>query len=308
MMNSEKKTTNFVKTLESEQLLKLQEILQESGWKMADAPYCFYKAEKEKTNVAAYTSGKLVVQGKGTADFVEFILEPYITGVDFPAEQEPFTPHAGIDESGKGDFFGPLVVSCVYVENESVAAELAALGVRDSKQIKSDKKIAEIAQKITGIVGGNFAVVVIGPEAYNRAYAKIGSLNRLLAWGHARALENLLEKAPQCPAALADKFGDEHLIRNALLEKGRKIRLDQQTKAESDIAVAAASILARAEFVRRLHALAAVAGVDVLPKGAGSMVDSIAAQIVRSGGAEQLEKVSKKHFSTFEKALKGAKS
>ncbi|MBO5680391.1 MAG: ribonuclease HIII, partial [Lentisphaeria bacterium] len=234
--------------------------------------------------------------------------EPYITGVELPEEQEPFSPHAGIDESGKGDFFGPLVVSCVYVENEDVAEKLSALGVRDSKQIKSDKKIAGIASEIMKLVQGKFAIVVIGPEAYNRAYAKIGSLNRLLAWGHARSLENLLEKAPECPAALADKFGDEHLIRNALLENGRKIHLDQRTKAESDIAVAAASILARAEFVRRLEALAGIAGVDTLPKGAGSQVDSVAAQIAGSGGAELLEKISKRHFTTFEKALKNGKS
>ena len=307
-MDFDKKNTGLVKKLEEEQLLQLRSVLLENGWELTDAPYCFYKAKKEKTTVAAYTSGKLVVQGKGTADFVEFLLEPYITGVELPEEQEPFSPHAGIDESGKGDFFGPLVVSCVYVENEDIAEKLSALGVRDSKQIKSDKKIAGIASEIMKLVQGKFAIVVIGPEAYNRAYAKIGSLNRLLAWGHARSLENLLEKAPECPAALADKFGDEHLIRNALLENGRKIHLDQRTKAESDIAVAAASILARAEFVRRLEALAGIAGVDTLPKGAGSQVDSVAAQIAGSGGAELLEKISKRHFTTFEKALKNGKS
>ena len=307
-MDFDKKNTGLVKKLEEEQLLQLRSVLLENGWELTDAPYCFYKAKKEKTTVAAYTSGKLVVQGKGTADFVEFLLEPYITGVELPEEQEPFSPHAGIDESGKGDFFGPLVVSCVYVENEDVAEKLSALGVRDSKQIKSDKKIAGIASEIMRLVQEKFAIVVIGPEAYNRAYAKIGSLNRLLAWGHARSLENLLEKAPECPAALADKFGDEHLIRNALLENGRKIHLDQRTKAESDIAVAAASILARAEFVRRLEALAGIAGVDTLPKGAGSQVDSVAAQIAGSGGAELLEKISKRHFTTFEKALKNGKS
>ena len=307
-MDFDKKNTGLVKKLEEEQLLQLRSVLLENGWELTDAPYCFYKAKKEKTTVAAYTSGKLVVQGKGTADFVEFLLEPYITGVELPEEQEPFSPHAGIDESGKGDFFGPLVVSCVYVENEDVAEKLSALGVRDSKQIKSDKKIAGIASEIMKLVQGKFAIVVIGPEAYNRAYAKIGSLNRLLAWGHARSLENLLEKAPECPAALADKFGDEHLIRNALLENGRKIHLDQRTKAESDIAVAAASILARAEFVRRLEALAGIAGVDTLPQGAGSQVDSVAAKIAGSGGAELLEKISKRHFTTFEKALKNGKS
>ena len=307
-MKTETKTTCLVKNLEPDQLAKLKTILTDSGWEMSSAPYCLFKASREKTSVAAYTSGKLVVQGKGLQDFVEFILEPQITGVELPAEKEPFSAHAGIDESGKGDFFGPLVIACAFVADEETADRLGDLGVRDSKQIKSDARITEIARKITEILGKRYAVVAIGPEAYNRAYAKIGSLNRLLAWGHARALENLLEKVPECTAALSDKFGDEHLIRNALMEHGRQIRLDQRTKAESDIAVAAASILARAEFVRRIALLGSVAGVPELPKGAGSKVDEIAAEIARKGGAELLEKVSKNHFTTFAKALENGKN
>lgn len=310
-MASSEKINSFVKSLSTAELEQLGSILAGSGWVMSEAPYCLFKAKKEKTSVAAYSSGKLVVQGKGTADFVEFILEPRITGVLQPLETEktpePFQPHAGIDESGKGDFFGPLVVVCVYVQDPLVRDRLEEAGVRDSKLIKSDVRIGEIARKITGIVQGKFAIVAIGPEAYNRAYAKIGSLNRLLAWGHARALENLLEKVPECPAALADKFGDEHLIRNALMESGRRIRLDQRTKAESDLAVAAASILARAEFVRRLKLLASVAGVPELPKGAGAKVDQVAAEIAGRGGAALLEQISKAHFSTFEKALQNGK-
>ena len=90
--------------------------------------------------------------------------------------------------------------------------------------------------------------VVIGQSAIT-TLRKIGNLNSLLAWGHARAIENLLAKKPECPRALSDKFADARIVERALLQHGQKIRLEQRTKAESDLAVAAASILAREAFI-----------------------------------------------------------
>ena len=179
---------------------------------------------------------------------------------------------------------------------------LGDAGVRDCKLIKNDAQLKAIAADAMKIIRGRVGYVSIGPEAYNRMYSSFGSLNRLLAWGHARALENLLEKAPECTAALADKFGDESLIRNALLKAGRSIRLDQRTKAESDIAVGAASILARAEFVRRMTELGEKHGVT-LPKGAGESVDRVAARLACAGGAALLRQVAKMHFRNSFKAL-----
>lgn len=295
----------YVCTLTKEQITLLKEILCAASCELKAAPYCEFKTEYHEASIAAYSSGKLVVQGKGTGEFVEFLLEPQILKEDafagMIAETE-FFPHAGIDESGKGDFFGPLVIACVFVEDRAAAEKLASLGVRDSKAIKSDAKIAQIAQQILPAVNGQAAVVAIGPEAYNRFYDNIRNLNRLLAWGHARALENLLEKVPACTSALADKFGDERLIRNALMEQGRKIELRQQTKAESDIAVAAASILARAEFVRRMSLLGKEVGME-LPKGAGPQVDKVARSLAEQGGRALLSTVAKMHFSTAAKAL-----
>lgn len=295
--------------LTPEQMQELHRILKDGSWELTDAPYCVFKTKRENISIAAYTSGKLVIQGKGTAEFLEFLLEPQVlkeaafTSPDADSAAETvFTPHAGIDESGKGDFFGPLVIACAFVADETAVAKLTALGVRDSKAIKSDARITEIAAQITPILHGKTAIVAIGPEAYNRTYAKIGSLNRLLAWGHARALENLLQKAPECTEALADKFGAEHLIRNALMESGRGIRLRQQTKAESDIAVAAASILARAEFVRRIKLLGDSVGT-VLPKGAGVQTDTVAAELAKQGGEALLTRLAKMHFRTAAKAL-----
>lgn len=295
----------YVCTLTKEQIALLKEILCAASCELKAAPYCEFKTEYHEASIAAYSSGKLVVQGKGTGDFVEFLLEPQVLKEDafagMIAETE-FFPHAGIDESGKGDFFGPLVIACVFVEDRAAAEKLASLGVRDSKAIKSDAKIAQIAQQILPAVNGQAAVVAIGPEAYNRFYDNIRNLNRLLAWGHARTLENLLEKVPACTSALADKFGDERLIRNALMEQGRKIELRQQTKAESDIAVAAASILARAEFVRRMSLLGKEVGME-LPKGAGPQVDKVARSLAEQGGRALLSTVAKMHFSTAAKAL-----
>lgn len=295
----------YVCTLTKEQIALLKEILCAASCELKAAPYCEFKTEYHEASIAAYSSGKLVVQGKGTGDFVEFLLEPQVLKEDafagMIAETE-FFPHAGIDESGKGDFFGPLVIACVFVEDRAAAEKLASLGVRDSKAIKSDAQIAQIAQQILPAVNGQAAVVAIGPEAYNRFYDNIRNLNRLLAWGHARTLENLLEKVPACTSALADKFGDERLIRNALMEQGRKIELRQQTKAESDIAVAAASILARAEFVRRMSLLGKEVGME-LPKGAGPQVDKVARSLAEQGGHALLSTVAKMHFSTAAKAL-----
>ena len=301
---------NYVFELLKPEMLALREILAGRNWNIEDAPYMIFKASAEKVSVAAYESGKLVVQGANAPDFVEFVLEPEIlrekafedTRMPQREAAGPFAPHAGMDESGKGDFFGPLVVACVFVPDEETARRLAEIGVRDSKLIKNDKMIVRIASEIRRLVNGKFSVVAIGPEAYNNFYDKIQSLNRLLAWGHARALENLLEKTPECEAALADKFGDESLIRNALLKAGRTIRLDQRTKAESDIAVGAASILARAEFVRRMDELGEKHGVT-FPKGAGEQVDRIAAQLALSGGATLLRQVAKMHFRNSFKAL-----
>ena len=152
------------------------------------------------------------------------------------------------------------------------------------------------------ILQGRVGYVSIGPEAYNRMYKSFGSLNRLLAWGHARALENLLDKVPECTEAIADQFGDEHLILSALKEKGSKIHLIQRTKAESDMAVAAASVIARAGFLRRLEDLGKLAG-GTLPKGASEQVDLRAAELAQKGGAELLSQFAKMHFRNSYKAL-----
>lgn len=287
----------------------LRDALEKHLWEFSDHQYAQFKAVKEKTSVILYNSGKLVIQGKGTRDFVEFILEPEVlcacpvTGAEQTAEPEtPFVPHAGMDESGKGDFFGPLVAAAVYIPDKSVENALLQAGVCDCKLIKNDAKLRAIAAKAATILKGNFSIVSIGPEAYNRMYRNFRSINPLLAWAHARALENLLEKVPGCTEAIADKFGDDSLICSALGERGKKIHLIQRVKAESDMAVAAASILARAGFLRKLEELSGEAGFS-LPKGGGDQTDEPASRLAVSGGKELLGKFAKLHFRNTYKAL-----
>ena len=300
---------SFVFELSDGQILKIRQHLESSGWDFSNPPNTRWKAVKDRVNLAAYNSGKVCIQGKGAYDFVTFILEPEIIGellldyeeaIEEAKKEEIFSPHAGIDESGKGDYFGPLVVAAVFVDATSDPL-LKKAGVKDSKKV-ADKNIFKMAGIIRSVVGNGWTTVVIGPEAYNRLYDKIGNLNKLLAWGHSRALENIAEKVPECEWALADKFGDEKLIQKALMEKGRKIRLIQKVRAESDIAVAAASILARETFLKRLRELALSSG-HPLPKGASKLVDDAGISIVQSKGADFLKNVAKMHFKTTQKII-----
>ena len=203
----------------------------------------------------------------------------------------------GIDEAGKGDYFGPLVIAACYADSKIEAAFLA-MGLRESKKV-SDKRVFTLESSIKKIAP--YEVIAIGPEKYNELYANIRNLNKLLAWGHARALENLLGKVnPR--EVVADQFGDERLIENALMKKGREVKLIQQTKAESVPAVAAASILARAEFLRRLENLSIQFSVS-LHKGAGPPVDTAGRDFVAKKGEKELGKVAKMHFKNTKKIL-----
>lgn len=203
----------------------------------------------------------------------------------------------GIDESGKGDYFGPLVIAAAYV-NPVIERDLKLMEVRDSKRI-SDGRVLDLASDLRQVC--KHSIVAIGPQRYNELYQKIGNLNRLLAWGHARALENLLEQV-HAQQAIADQFGDERFILNALLEKGKHVQLVQRPKAEEDLAVAAASILARAEFLRRLSALSEKVGTS-LPKGASPSVELAARMVVKKRGQDALRTIAKLHFKTTKAVL-----
>ncbi len=301
-----KPLTSYTCKLSPAHAADLKSWLTRHQYEFRQVPYAQFAAEKEKTNVVFYESGKLVVQGKGTQEFVEFVLEPEILkearlGYEAVLNPDLLLPRLGVDESGKGDFFGPLCVAGAYV-NESVVRAWKDAGVRDSKNISSDKKIRELAELIRQTPGCLTTVVPIGNEAYNRLYAKMGSVNTLLAWGHARVIENLMglkyRMNPPPVRAISDQFAaNKTTVARALMPLGREIELVQKHRAEEDLAVAAASILARHEFVTRLGALEKRFEMQ-LPKGASAAVDAAAKEFVARHGAGELPKVAKMHFRT----------
>lgn len=299
--------TSFSLSLTQEQAEKLRTLLTDQNFEFVSRPYMLFFAQKGKLSVAVYEKGpKVVIQGKEMEDFVKYELEPKITGearLGYEEVLQPamFEPHFGVDESGKGDFFGPLVVAGVFVDR-TIAKQLLALGVTDSKRISSDRRIEQLADAIRNVHGTENNVVLIGPEKYNELYLRFANLNDLLGWGHARVIENLLALRPDCPRALSDKFANERVVRQALLTAGRKITVDQRTKAESDIAVAAASILAREKFVRWLDRKGRELGIK-LPKGVSGEVKTAARELVSRHGPEALRKVAKMHFRTADEVL-----
>ncbi|HTV42902.1 MAG TPA: ribonuclease HIII [Candidatus Sulfotelmatobacter sp.] len=301
-----KPLTSYTGKLTDEQAAALNAALRARDWKPREVPYARFAYESPKTNVVFYESGKLVVQGKGTQEFIEFVLEPEVLkqaklGYETVLNPDLLLPRIGVDESGKGDFFGPLCIAGAYI-NEGIVNAWRDSGIRDSKNISSDKKIAELAEKIRKTPGCVVDVVTIGNEAYNRLYEKMKSVNTILAWGHARVIENLLgrkhEMNPPPVKAMSDQFAaSKSVIEKALMKAGREINLVQQHRAEEDLAVAAASILARDAFVKGLSRLEKQFEME-LPKGASTAVDEAAKKFVAERGAENLGAIAKMHFRT----------
>ena len=302
---------SFTFVLSESQQLALIALLEGGNYRPVQVEYTRIAAEGDGFRVSLYKSGKCLVQGAGAADFVTFALEPLVLqevklGYESVVDPEGFAPHIGVDESGKGDFFGPLVIAAVYVDTPLVKV-FREIGVKDSKNISSDAKARELARAIRERVGERQSVIAVGPRKYNELYHKMRNVNRLLAWGHARTIENVLEKVPDCPRALSDQFGAKHLIERALLQRGRAIKLDQRHKAESDMAVAAASILARDKFLAAIYELRERYGVKI-PKGASAQVKEIAIQLVRDKGPAVLLDTVKCHFKTTDEVLAAAGS
>jgi len=301
-----KPLSSYTCKLTPEQAAALEAYLREHSFEFRQVPYAKFAAANDKVNAVFYESGKLVLQGKGTEEFIDFVLEPEVLkkahrGYEAVLNPDLLLPRVGVDESGKGDFFGPLCVAGVYI-NASIIDQWKMAGIRDSKNISSDKRIRELAELIRKTPGCVSTVVPIGNEAYNRLYEKMRSVNTLLAWGHARVIENLMGQRhrmnPPPVRAISDQFASgKETVERAIMTMGREIELVQRHKAEEDLAVAAASILARHEFVTRLGKLEKQHEM-AFPKGASAAVDKAAKDFVERYGAENLVKVAKLHFRT----------
>ncbi|MDR2462781.1 MAG: ribonuclease HIII [Verrucomicrobiales bacterium] len=293
---------SFTYTLTETQGKKLANLLREQDYEFAALPYGHFRATKGKCGAHYYKSGKLVINGKGAREFVEFVFEPLVLGearLGYEEELNPelFAPHFGVDEAGKGDFFGPLVIAGAYTD-KALAKALAAAGVRDSKRVGSDRRMLEMEREVRNILGSKVDVVAIFPRKYNELYGRFRNLNEMLAWGHSKVIENLALKVPSCPRALSDQFANPRVLERQLAKKNVRIRLEQRTKAEADIAVAAASILARAAFLRGLETLGEGLARP-LGKGAGAQVKEQARELFNASGADYLRTLVKAHFKTF---------
>ncbi len=269
-----------------------------------------------------YQSGKLVISGRAPA-FDQAVAVAEAAGkpvapkrpnarptasnpVEVPPENDP---HIGTDEAGKGDFFGPLVTAGVYVD-EKAAKLLRALGVRDSKTV-GDRELRILASSIRDVVEEEKrAVLVLAPKRYNELYQQMRSegknLNSLLAWTHTRVIEDLIRHGLRPKFILSDQFGDKRIIENRLLTDTRLsgIPVIQMHRAEADVAVAAASILARDAFLRWLERTGKALGLT-LPKGASPKVIETARLLVTRSGADSLKEYAKVSFKTMDKVLAG---
>jgi len=304
-----KNSFSFKLTAEQQDLL--EEILRTGNYRPIRVEHTRIAVEIPKCKVSLYNSGTCLVQGKGAEEFVTFTLEPLVLmgaslGYEDVLNPEATAPHMGVDESGKGDFFGPIVIVSAYID-PTLADAMRDMDVKDSKQITSDKKALRLGSELRKLLGNRHSVVKIGPAAYNRLYSKMRSVNTLLAWGHARAIENLLEVIPDCPRAISDQFGSKQQVERALMKKGQKIDLVQRHRAESDLAVAAASIIAREIFLLSLKRQEEAHGIT-MPKGASAGVREWAVELVKKKGPKVLLETAKCHFKTTDQVLKTAGS
>jgi ribonuclease HIII len=290
----------FVTAIDVKLADKMIKDLREQGFEITTPIHTLFSAKKPGIVCTLYESGKLVVQGKEMGPFIEFYLEPEIlntfifTYQDLHLDQ---TAHIGIDESGKGDFFGPLCIAGVFAEGDAIV-NLKKLGVRDSKNL-SDAVIRKIGNKIRAEYVHH--IVKINPAKYNELIQQFGNLNSLLAWGHATTIEQLFGKT-QCSKVIIDQFANEKVVLTALKRKNMQLDLTQRHRAEEDLVVAAASILARQAFLEGLERLSQEYSIE-LPKGASATTIDTGRRFLRRYSREDLGKVAKMHFKTLDAIL-----
>lgn len=283
--------THVVK-LDRSQGIVLHARLLEEDFEFYDVAYAEYAARRPGVNIVFYKSGKLVVQGKQAREQLSALLPDVMPATPMLAKAT-----IGADESGKGDYFGPLVCAACMLDPH-IAQFLDEVPLRDSKTM-SAREISDAADVLKRVLPHE--IVVINPRKYNEMYDSFGNLNSLLAWAHAKAILAVVDKT-KVTSVLLDKFCDERVVMKALGPRGEMLDFTMRVRAESDPAVAAASILARDAFVRGVARLEREHGVK-LPLGCGTPVDRAVRGIVLDKGVAVLEDVAKLHFKTTDKHI-----
>ncbi len=291
--------TSNVFQLSSEQGQTLLAELQERGFAIDQEGAWDFRAKKPGLCCTLYSSGKLLVQGKESASFIEFYLAPEILH-SFVADSLQYSDIKeeliGSDESGKGDFFGPLCVASFYAPLQDLA-HLKKMGVGDSKKL-SEKQILKLAKEL---MAWPHEILILWPKRYNALYERFKNLNRLLAWAHAVCIEKMYQKTGQ-KKVLIDQFAKGTLLKTLIHHKVPSMEVQEAPRAESlHICVAAASILARASFVLGIQQMEKQLDVH-LPKGGGSAVTA-AGRLLHQRDPELLRRVCKHHFKNLQQIL-----
>lgn len=303
--------TTFVATLSSDEMERLKVQMNEVGFDFGQAPYARFTAYKSGIHCTAYTSGKFVAQGKALLEFIEFTFEPCLgrfsvaipevsTSPKISSEQAVYSKiaHIGQDEAGKGDLFGPLCVAAVFVEPK-LFPKLETFGIRDTKLMR-DGPLRDIAKKIREHCPNVVAAHV--PDEYNRLYARFGNLNVLLAWAHADVCRQIVKKV-DCRNVLIDQFAAPYVLTRAFKSAQlEQIHLQQHVRAESDLAVAAAAILARDAFLQWLDEHGKKLRFSI-PKGGGAPAKQAARDLLAQKRNGDLKSAAKWHFKTIAEVL-----
>lgn len=293
-------TKNHVLMITPAQVAALRELLTNHGATFGQPPHTHFDAAVEKARLTCYRSGKLLIQGEAVDAWIEKLASALATTSAAPAGSEApelLVATIGSDESGKGDYFGSMVVAACMLRPEDVRF-VRDLGVRDSKEA-SDAMIKTAAAKMKERVA--FAIEEYTPRIYNERHAQVGNVNVLLGDAHAHCIAELAHKTG-ARHVIIDRFGGEHYVRAGLGALAAELKITMVPRAESNPAVAAASFLARARFVESLEELSTEVGMKLIP-GASSAVERRARELVRMLGPKVLAKVAKTHFKTTERVI-----
>lgn len=297
--------------MDAQYLMKLNKYLSGRGFltgEIKEIPYGvqFYVSDGEKKELIRIyqnTKGKITLDASQIkdADLKQYIQSYDTSGIAINGNQVInkimlAPPLIGSDEAGKGDYFGPLTVAAVYADERQYKALISA-GVKDSKLL-SDIKISALAKEIVRICP-HYSVIAIGNNKFNEFYEKTKNINAVLGWTHGRAIKNILD-AVECKNVLVDKFGSTHWIENQL--KDYKLNLVQEPKGEQNLAVAAASILARSAFVESMKKLNDAYKMD-FPLGASELVDQCGIEFVKKYGAAKLREIAKISFKNTDRII-----
>ncbi|UCE06206.1 MAG: ribonuclease HIII [bacterium] len=285
-----------------EKFEQFKDYLAKQNYDFEERPHQYFLARKQGLVINLYLSGKIVIAGKDDnkrKDIIAFL--DTLQAEQHKKNNKEYAPievsgiRIGTDEVGKGDYFGSLVIAGVLAD-EAQILKMESLGIKDSKSL-SDTTVQNFAGQIKKIMGQKqYSIVVISPIKYNLLISKMKNLNRLLGWGHARAIENILIHHNKCQTAISDQFGDQSFIENALMKLGKQIQLIQTPKAEREMTVAAASILARSESINRMNEMSQSYGFE-FPRGATDVI-ATAESFVDKFGHKALLNVAKIHFKT----------